>query len=160
MSFSLMHGNCSYQISSEVILIRLDCASCREWWRMTANQIGRNCCQGRGLVTTLPDFDSPVIVPPGFKQSMVWRRHRVGYCICFQWWFVSRYAIGNALRAFAAPRHWNGTAHYSVAANVPTASPVQYWKQTREIGLLRAEIDITPLLKLVYQLCVNEWHSN
>eukprot|EP00986_Skeletonema_menzelii_P002921 scaffold848_cov153-Skeletonema_menzelii.AAC.2 len=97
---------------------------------MTANQIGRNCCQGRGLVTTLPDFDYPVIVPTGFKQSMVWRRHRVGY------------AIGHALRAFAAPCHWNGTVHYSVAANVPTASPVQNWKQTHEIGLLRAEIEI------------------
>ncbi|KAL7501649.1 hypothetical protein ACHAWT_009461 [Skeletonema menzelii] len=94
--------------------------------------------QGRGVVTSLPDFDSPIIVPAGFKQSFYIETNSTD----IDFWYgdgtelgtvlssnddlsvLEGYAIGHAWRGFAAPRQWNGAVHYSVAANVPTASPV------------------------------------
>ena len=94
--------------------------------------------QGRGLVTSLPDFDAPVTVPAGFKVSFYIETNSTD----IDFWYgdgtelgtvleenddmsiLEGYAIGHNWRGFAAPRQWNGAVHYSVAANVPTASPV------------------------------------
>eukprot|EP00985_Skeletonema_marinoi_P011682 scaffold5559_cov193-Skeletonema_marinoi.AAC.10 len=94
--------------------------------------------QGKGLATTLPDFDFPVVVPAGFKQSFYVATNSTG----IDFWYspgtelghafasnddldiLEGYAIGNAWKGFAVPRQWNGAVHYSVGANVPTASPI------------------------------------
>ena len=94
--------------------------------------------QGKGLATTLPYFDFPVVVPAGFKQSFYVATNSTG----IDFWYspgtelghafasnddldiLEGYAIGNAWKGFAFPRQWNGAVHYSVGANVPTASPI------------------------------------
>lgn len=94
--------------------------------------------QGKGSVTTLPDFDFPVVIPAGMKQSFYIATNSTD----IDFWYSSGtelgqvfasnddlevlegYAIGNAWKGFAFPRQWNGVIHYSVTGLVPTASPV------------------------------------
>lgn len=94
--------------------------------------------QGKGLVTSLPNFDFPIIVPAGLKQSFFIATNSTDV----DFWYSSGtalgnafasnddldvlegYAIGHAWKGYAFPRQWNGAVHYSVPGDVPTASPV------------------------------------
>lgn len=97
--------------------------------------------QGRGLKTSLPSFDFPVVVPAGLKQSFYVATNST----TIDFWYSTGtgtelgtvlasnddmdvyegYAIGNAWRGYAVPRQWNGVIYYSTGGTVtPTASPV------------------------------------
>ena len=94
--------------------------------------------QGKGLSTSLPNFDFPVVVPAGFKQSFYIATNSTDV----DFWYSSGtalgnafasnddldilegYAIGNAWRGYAFPRQWNGVVHYTVPGDVPNTSPV------------------------------------
>jgi len=94
--------------------------------------------QGKGLVTSLPNFDYPVIVPAGFKQSFYIATNLTDV----DFWYSSGtalgnafasnddldilegYAIGNGWKGYAFPRQWNGAVHYSVPGDAPSAPTV------------------------------------
>lgn len=94
--------------------------------------------QGKGLVTSLPDFVYPFIIPPGQMQSFYIATNSTD----IDFWysdgsdlgtvFASNddlminegYAIGHNWRGYASPRQWNGAVRYTVLADDPTASPV------------------------------------
>ena len=99
---------------------------------------------GKGLVTTLPNFDHPVTIPAGLKVSFYIATNSTD----IDFWYSSGvelgtvlssnadlnimegYAIGHDWRGFASPRQWNGAVHYSVSPTTatpvlePTSSPV------------------------------------
>lgn len=95
--------------------------------------------QGRGLKTSLPSFDFPVVVPAGLKQSFYIATNST----TIDFWYstgtelgsvlasnddmdiLEGYSIGNAWKGYAVPRQWNGVIYYSTGGTVsPTPSPV------------------------------------
>jgi len=94
--------------------------------------------QGEGLVTSVPDFTYPFIIPAGQKQSFYIATSSTD----IDFWYsdgsdlgtvfasnadleiTEGYAIGHNWKGFASPRQWNGAVRYTVLAGDPTASPV------------------------------------
>lgn len=94
--------------------------------------------QGKGVVTSLPDFVYPFIIPAGQTQSFYIATNSTD----IDFWYsdgsdlglvfasnddlaiTEGYAIGHNWKGYASPRQWNGAVHYTVLADDPTASPV------------------------------------
>ena len=94
--------------------------------------------QRKGLVTSLPNFVYPFIIPAGQRQSFYiatnstdidfWDSDGSDLGLVFasddDLEIAEGYAIGHNWKGFASPRQWNGAVRYTVLAGDPTASPV------------------------------------
>mmetsp|Transcript_7187 Transcript_7187/g.15633 ORF Transcript_7187/g.15633 Transcript_7187/m.15633 type:complete len:347 (+) Transcript_7187:77-1117(+) len=95
--------------------------------------------QGRGNVTTLPDFSSPVVIPAGATYSFyvtvanlqlgthLWYNFGSGvgniYAQDDDLEIGEGWALGYPFLGYSAPRKWNGNVYYTVESTPTTGSP-------------------------------------
>lgn len=100
--------------------------------------VGRLAGAGKGSVTSLPAFDSPVLVVPGTPLTFyvtcttadganLWYDDGVGsgttYASDDNINVIEGMASGYPWRGYALDRRWNGVVYYSLQAQDPTQSP-------------------------------------
>eukprot|EP00579_Thalassiosira_antarctica_P010430 CAMPEP_0201908862 /NCGR_PEP_ID=MMETSP0903-20130614/840_1 /ASSEMBLY_ACC=CAM_ASM_000552 /TAXON_ID=420261 /ORGANISM="Thalassiosira antarctica, Strain CCMP982" /LENGTH=368 /DNA_ID=CAMNT_0048443295 /DNA_START=177 /DNA_END=1283 /DNA_ORIENTATION=- len=95
--------------------------------------------QGKGSVTSLPDFTNPVVIPAGATYSFyitvadLWLGTNLWYNIgsavgsvvaSDQYMEIGEgYALGYAFLGYSDKRRWNGNVYYSIGP-IPTGSPI------------------------------------